>query len=296
MQMAKHPRPVRNVDLALLRAFDAIAVTGSVTLAAEMLHRTQGAVSQQIARLEAFFGTRLFDRGPGPMRLTADGERLLVSAHRIIAENDAMVAMMEGEATDTELFVGMPPDIVGAFAPRVLRAFREIHPEARVTLVSHGSRRLRELVDRGDVDVALTTDAAPGIGDSAVFVANLVWVGAPNGAAHTRQPVPVALGEEECAFRAATVSALVAAGVNWRSALQIGSLEPVLACLAADAAVGVFIEHTLPPGLMRVTDSVLPDLPVAYVNLYSGRSAGTPLVDDLIRCLRDATATLAAET
>lgn len=292
MQTSKHP--TRNIDVALLRAFAATSVTGNMTLAAEMLNRTQGAVSQQIARLEALFGTQLFDRRPGTMRLTADGERLLVGAHRMIADNDALFALMKDETTEPELRLGMPPDIVGAIAPPALRAFRDLRPNVNVILVSQGTRQLRAMIDRGDVDLALTTDAAPRADGGALFEGNLVWVGAQNGTAHMLRPMPVALGEHECAFRAATVNALVTAGTDWRSVFQIGSLEPVLASIAADTAIGVFVEQTVPPSLTRITDAALPKLPVVYVNLHHKRKEMGKAANDLITCLQNSTKFLSA--
>ena len=50
------------MDLALLRAFMAVAETGGMTSAARTLNLTQAAVSQQIRRLEDFFSLQLFER------------------------------------------------------------------------------------------------------------------------------------------------------------------------------------------------------------------------------------------
>ena len=47
---------VRNLDIALLRAFVTVADHGSMTAASRALHLTQGAVSQQVARLETLSG------------------------------------------------------------------------------------------------------------------------------------------------------------------------------------------------------------------------------------------------
>jgi DNA-binding transcriptional LysR family regulator len=47
----------RNIDVGLLRAFVAVADTGRMTTAAKVVNRSQGAVSQQIHRLETLFQT-----------------------------------------------------------------------------------------------------------------------------------------------------------------------------------------------------------------------------------------------
>ena len=82
---------VQNIDVALLRAFIAVAETGRMTTAGKIVHRTQGAISQQIKRLEALFDTRLFDRNADSARLTREGEKLLVKAHRLISLNDEVM-------------------------------------------------------------------------------------------------------------------------------------------------------------------------------------------------------------
>ena len=67
----------RNLDTALLRAFVAVAETGGMTSAGQVLNLTQAAVSQQIKRLEESFDARLFERDRRGLVLTTRGERLL---------------------------------------------------------------------------------------------------------------------------------------------------------------------------------------------------------------------------
>ncbi|MEL6684981.1 MAG: LysR family transcriptional regulator [Pseudomonadota bacterium] len=278
----------RNIDVALLRAFVATAETGSMTLAAQMVNRTQGAVSQQIARLEALFDVRLFDRRPDGLRVTAAGERLLAGAHRMIAENDTLMAAMMGVEAHDEIRLGIPPDVVGVLVPPALRLFRANHPNTRVTLVSAGTRALREAITVERIDIAVTTDAVPSEDAAPLLTDELAWTGMPDGSAYKSRPLPVALGEETCAFRAFAVNALVSAGVDWRPVLQIGSLEPVIATLHADAAIAVFLSKTIPEGLAQVGQDRLPPLPTAYVNVITPRSQPSGTVTDFISCLRDA--------
>ena len=69
-----------NLDTALIRSFVTVAETSSMTAAANALHLTQGAVSQQIKRLENAFGCALFERDRRGLTLTNAGERLLGKA------------------------------------------------------------------------------------------------------------------------------------------------------------------------------------------------------------------------
>ena len=69
-----------------LRTFEAVARLGSFTKAAVALHVTQTAVSHQIKSLETFFGSRVFVRCSPHVRLTKDGELLLIHVKTILSE------------------------------------------------------------------------------------------------------------------------------------------------------------------------------------------------------------------
>jgi len=75
-------------DLRQLRAFCALARTGSFTHAARELHLTQSAVSHSIKALERETGCRLLDRLGKKAILTQAGEQLLQHAEKICEEID----------------------------------------------------------------------------------------------------------------------------------------------------------------------------------------------------------------
>src|SRR3954454_23738781 len=74
------------LDSRQLRAFAALARTGSFTEAARELHLTQSAVSHAIRALEEDVGCRLLDRIGKKATLTQSGEQLLQHAEKILAE------------------------------------------------------------------------------------------------------------------------------------------------------------------------------------------------------------------
>ena len=75
------------LDIDQLRTFVAIADTGSFTRAAEIVHKTQSAVSMQMKRLEDRVGKAIFERDGRLSKLTDEGERLLDYARRIVRLN-----------------------------------------------------------------------------------------------------------------------------------------------------------------------------------------------------------------
>ncbi len=101
----------RKLDISLLRTFVAVAERSSMTAAANALHLTQSAVSQQIGRLEDLCGT-LFSRDRRALRLTATGERLLGKVRRLLALNDELWADMKATGLEGEVRLGAPYDLL----------------------------------------------------------------------------------------------------------------------------------------------------------------------------------------
>lgn len=280
---------MRNIDIALLRSFVAVAETGQMTTAAKVVNRSQGAVSQQIMRLEGVFGLTLFERQKNQIaRLTRDGEKLLSKAHRLLALNDAVLCEMQEADFSGEVRLGVPHDVVGALMPPILRTFRQQHPNVLITLVSDATKTLRALLREGAIDLTLTTELERSDRAHCLLSDQLVWVGARGGDAAQRRPLTVALGKEDCGFRAVAVKALNAAKIKWRPICQVGSLEPVFATLEADIAVAPFLSQTVPDRLMILREAGLPALPRFNVNLRVAGTGLSAVSGELARHIRDA--------
>ena len=259
----------REVDLSLLRAFVAVSETGGMTAAGRHLNLTQAAVSQQIKRLEEYFDTELFDRSQRKPELTHAGERLLAHAERMLSLNEEIWGLMTSRGYEGEVRLGVPHDIIGVFMPPILREFSKAWPRVEVTLVCTPTNALLRSLEQGDVDVILTTEAKPNDRSQLLLSDQLVWVGAQGGSAHERTPLPVTLGDEQCAFRAATVKVLGGTGRDWRFTCSASEMSAFHASLEADLAVAPLLSQTVPEQLAILdADSGLPPLPTYYINMY----------------------------
>lgn len=279
----------RNMDTALLRAFVAVAETGGMTRAAALLHLTQAAVSQQIKRLEESLGCALLVRDRQRIVPTDAGERLLARAQRLLAINDEIWTTMTAPEFEGEVRLGVPNDIVSPFLPQILRPFGRVWPRVRITLETWNTRALREALTRGELDLCLGTEPACGRGGEVLFADPLVWVGAPGGAAWQETPLPLALGDENCAFRPSIVGAMAGQGRDWRRICETRDMLGAIATIEADLAVGVFLRSTVPPALAPVPpEAGLPALPRFSINLYLGRdaAASSPAVLELATHIR----------
>ncbi|WP_438405698.1 LysR family transcriptional regulator, partial [Aeromonas hydrophila] len=96
------------LDPLLLRSFVAIIDTGSFTRAGERVHLTQSTISQQIRRLEQQLGCPLLARAGRQVVATAEGEKLLGLARRILA----LLAQAEEQVSEgsVSLSLGVPED------------------------------------------------------------------------------------------------------------------------------------------------------------------------------------------
>ena len=277
----------RDIDIALIRAFVNVAETGGMTRAGRLLHLTQAAVSQQIKRLETQLQTELFDRRQKKLRLTADGERLLAPARRMLALNDEVWGMMTAPQFDGEVNLGVPHDIVAPFMQPILRSFSQAWPQVRVNLFADTTPRLLGMLADGTADLTMTTEDEPLDGDGMLLADPLVWVGATAGTAYRREPLPIALGDETCAFRACALTALRSVSRDWRSVCETSNMGPLQTSLEADLAVSPLLSQTVPAGLYVLpAEANLPALPTFYINLHLPPAGASPIAAELADHIR----------
>ena len=288
IDIARETTMARNIDTALLRAFVAVAETGGMTRAGQLLNLTQAAISQQVKRLEDLFQARLFERDKRNVHLTPDGERLLPLAQRMLETNDQVWGAMTAPDFEGEVRVGVPHDIVKAFMPPILKSFNRAWPRINVVIVPLSTPPLLAALAAGKVDLTLTTEEHIGDGGEVLMADSLVWVGAHDSRAYNSDPLPVSFGDKRCAFRAAAIKALADAGREWRSVSEEGNMLAVYAALEADLAVAPLLSSTIPDGLVVLPPEVaLPALPSFSINMYLPKTGGSEIGQELARHIRE---------
>ena len=146
------------IDVDQLRTFIAIVETGSFTKAAEVVHKTQSAVSMQMKRLEERLGKPIFARDGRASKLTEDGERLLDYARRIIKLNvEALAAFDDAELTG-RVRLGVPDDYADRYLPEIMARFSRSYPGVELTVMCEPSVELVERIDGNELDLAIITD------------------------------------------------------------------------------------------------------------------------------------------
>ena len=148
------------MEIRQLRAFVAIAETGTFTAGAVRVHVTQAAISMQIRQLENELGAKLFVRAPRRVILTEAGEHLLHRARHILREHDAAqdeIAELAG-AERGRLRIGSASAMVTTDPlPRILKELRKQHQGAEVSVTSGTSEALVQQILGGELDLAFVS-------------------------------------------------------------------------------------------------------------------------------------------
>ncbi len=245
---------IPNLDVDLLKTFLAIADTGNFTRAAEEVHKTQSAVSMQMKRLEELVGRPLFVRDGRQSRFTADGERLIEYARRIVNLNDeAVTAFTKPELTGTLRF-GTPDDYADRFLPEILARFSRTHPLVTVNVDCAQSGQLFERARHGELDLAVVTACSEIVVDEVVRTEKLVWVTSARHSVHMLDTLPVAISHTGCEWRALTIGALEREGRKYRIAYSSPNSNAVNAAVLAGLAVGSIPEICVRPGMRILSE------------------------------------------
>ena len=232
------PQQNQLLETDLLKTFVTIAETGNFTVAARRVFRTPSAVSMQIKRLEDQLGRALFVRHPRHVTLTPDGEAFLGHARDILRINDEALSRFRVPQLEGRVRFGAPDDFGVRYLPAILSRFAATHPLVEVEVFLSTSVTLARRFEAAEIDMILTvsarSDPAPG---EVIHTEPLVWVGARDGMAFSRNPVPLALSAHGCPWRAAALAALDRGGRRYRIAYTSEAAAGQLAAVMADLAI-----------------------------------------------------------
>lgn len=154
------------MELTVWRTFVTVCRLGSLSAAAAELHHTQSAVSRQITGLERQLGVSLVERHARGVRPTPAGEVFRHHALATLHEADRAVraARDAGEgAFHRPLAIGATPSLAAGIVPQAVRVLLQRSGSVRWSLLPGLSAELHHRVVTGDLDLAVVTDAPPGL-------------------------------------------------------------------------------------------------------------------------------------
>jgi DNA-binding transcriptional LysR family regulator len=266
-----------NLDMDVLRTLVAAQQLGGFNRAASQVGRSQSAISQQIHKLEERVGQPLFRKQGRGLALTEAGEIVLAYARRILDLNDEAVAALRGVAINGVVRFGLPGDFAETWLPEALGLFKRAHPAVRVEATVDRNTALADRLEKGQLDLAVLLSAEPRADSEVLATLPMVWIGSPRSVEYDTEPVPLAVFEPPCSFRAAAIGALDKTGTPWRIAFTSPSLSGLWA--AIDAGLGITVRTTasVPQKLIALDNRAkLPHLPLAHLCMSSAGRTLSP--------------------
>src|SRR5882724_8238926 len=270
------------IDVDQLRTFLAIAETGSFTRAADVVFKTQSAVSMQMKRLEERIGRTIFVRDGRASKLTEDGERLLDYARRIVKLNVEALAAFDDKEFTGRVRLGVPDDYADRYLPEIMARFSRAYPGVELSVMCEESVCLVERIKANDIDLAIITNCTGNMTAENFRQERLLWATSNRHSVHAEERVPLALGRSTCAWRRAATDCLETVGRPYRLLYSSGNASAISAAVLSGLAVSVFPESGLRPG-MRVLSAAdgFPELPSCRIGLVRNPHERNSLADAL---------------
>jgi DNA-binding transcriptional LysR family regulator len=262
----------RLLELDLLRTLIVVSEQGSFTRAAELMSKTQAAVSMQIRRLEELCGVILIARNKREFRLTNEGEALVEHGRRMLLLNDEAVADLSPLSVAGTIRVAAPDMFAVHVLPPLLVEFTSIYPDIQIQLQSGVTQHdVAETLQGVNFDLMIALEPAGTSSGLVLLRERAVWAVSATHKPHLRSPVPLALLREGTLLRQWAIRTLDENGTPWREAFVSASSIAMLAAIEAGLAVGVIRESSLHAGLRELgTREGFKPLPAFDVTLIHG--------------------------
>ena len=275
---------LRDIDLDLVRAFVEVADQGSFTAAAEVIGRTQSAVSQKLLRLEDALQMRLFDRTSRSLHLTNEGERVLAAGRRLLHHSDEFMRELRHPPEQMTLKLGFSENLLQTQLPHVLAGFSRLHPEIKLELTTGISAELLAAYKAQQLDVIIArtpSEGSPRRG-RVVWREPLVWTVGTGFRDDGNAPARLVMLRPPCFYREAMIDALHSAGREWVTACTVTNLNGLRAAVVGGLGVSVVGKSHVHEG-MRVISTCKrwPALPVAELSVLGETDRTREIVGSL---------------
>jgi DNA-binding transcriptional LysR family regulator len=148
------------MDLERLKTFCLVVEKQSFSQAAEIVSRSQPAISQQMTALEEYYEVRLFDREARGVALTEAGQILYKYAKQLLRLHQEAQEALDGfkGLKHGQLAVGAASTIAQYFLPRPLGVFRQRHPHVVISLIEAETKELCKLLRDRKIHLAFVEE------------------------------------------------------------------------------------------------------------------------------------------
>ena len=247
---------MRNVTLRQMRVFAAVARHLSFTRAAQELHLTQPAVSQQVRLLEEEVGMPLFEHIGRKIRLAPAGLELLRYATQVtelLREAGETLAAMRGLKRGV-LKLGAV-STAKYFAPTLLSAFAPAYPEVTIKFTVANREEIVKLLGANELDLVIMGRPPRELDTTAEPFARhpLVIIASPDHPLARRRHIPLKsltretfiIREQGSGTRASMEHVFRERGVPFRATMEVSSNETIKQAVMAGMGLSFISSHTI---------------------------------------------------
>lgn len=239
------------MNLGDLKAFVAVAETGSINRAAAKLNLTQPAVTRRVQSLEAAIGVPLLDRSSKPPSLTEDGHQALAHGRRVLsAIEDLSLRVGSKRGLSGEFRIGIAPGFADPVLGQPLDDLMRNFPNISLRIGSGWSGELLQGLQSQALDVALVLLTEPQLADKDLelrcFPQEPVVIVAARKATIQATPSVVELGLNRwvlnprgCGFRSALQRAIDHGRGHLNLAAEIQGYDLQLSLIARGVGIGL---------------------------------------------------------
>ncbi|MFB9885351.1 LysR substrate-binding domain-containing protein [Balneatrix alpica] len=256
---------LKTPELTDLHIFQTVAHTGSVTQAAQQLHRVQSNISTRLKHLEELLDEQLFWRQGKGMELTPAGERLLSHSEQLLKQAAEIYQVVKQDEPSGPLRIGSMESTAAVRIPVILAELHQCYPKLAIRLQTGPSQPIAQQVLDRQLDVAFVAHPPEHeqLQQLAIWQEHLVGVSARDGE-HQGYLLAFTRG---CSYRMVLEQWSQMQGGPQRPLLELNSYHGILSCASAGMGLGIvprsllevypyrhaLQEHPLPTQLAQVT-------------------------------------------
>ncbi|WP_256676608.1 LysR family transcriptional regulator [Pseudomonas sp. H3(2019)] len=239
------------MEFSQLRIFQAVAEEGSITRAAERLHRVPSNLSTRLKQLEDQLGVELFLRERQRLQLSSAGKVLLDYTAKLFALHDEAHAAVQGGQPAGDFVLGTMYSTAAIHLPGLLARYHRAYPAVNLQVQSAPSGELLEGLRTGRLDAALVDgplqlaglDGVPLCDEKLVLISEADHP--PVRSALDVQGRSVFTFRQGCSYRMRLEAWFAHDHAAMGRAMEIESYQGMLACVIAGSGVALMSESML---------------------------------------------------
>ncbi|OOF26281.1 substrate-binding domain-containing protein [Salinivibrio sp. IB872] len=205
---------------------------------------------------------------------------------RLLRLNNETLSALSAEPLRGPVHFGIPTDYAHPFLKQFIPRIREAFPELVPRITCGRSRKLRELVTTGDLDVAIVTGEPQFVREKSLWSEALCWYAPAGLPINTVEALPVALLESDCALRDLAASDLRQSGLDYHAVLTSSDMANLYSEVESGLAVALLPESSITSSKVRPFQiDQLPGQRLLTMNIIDAGTLSPNFMQPLQRCV-----------